>query len=208
MQAEAALYQIDDGTPNSVLGAPAGHSLMVMTSYQEQPNAQVITSIGGLWGSGAEGNTVTLMLYEDPDDDGDPDDAVLLTSVNTTAGLLSDFSVPITPTEISGWFFVALLYDTPTGFTAAGALDTDTQLARSWAALSDAGTFDINDLTNNDDPIQPLASLFPGAGNGTVMLRAVGVVPEPSTALLLSMGGLLLWAGRRRLQRRHLLARR
>ncbi len=120
-QAEAALYQIDDGTPNFVLGAPAGHTLMAMTSYQEQPNANIITSIGGYWGSGAAGNTVTLMLYEDPDDDGNPDNAVLLTSVDTTAGSLTDFSVPITPTAISDWFFVALLYDTPTGVTAAGA---------------------------------------------------------------------------------------
>lgn len=198
MQAQAVQYQIDDGTPNFVLGAPANHTLLVMTSYQEQAGAQLITSIGGYWGSGAAGNTVSLLLFEDPNNDGNPDDAALLTSVDTTAGSLSDFSVPITPTKISDWFFVGLLYDTPTGFTAAGAIDTDTQLARSWVAESDVGEFDINDLTNNDKPIQPVASFYPTSGDGAIMLRAVGVVPEPSAAVLLTIAGCFLSARRRR----------
>lgn len=189
-------YQLDDGTAESAFGASDGTTLMVLNRFQEQAGADVITQLGGVWGNNALGVTVSLLLYEDPNDDGDPGDAILLEATNAVGGLQGfSFLEPITPTTIDGTFFVGMLYQTTGGLVAATAIDGDTAAAgRTWVAAAQSGhVFDVNDLTNNDIPVALASSQY--AGDPLAMLRAQAV-PEPSTALLLCAALAALWLQR------------
>ena len=66
------------------------------------PSGDEITSVDVAWGQMSNGGPSKVLVYEDPNDDGDPTDAVLLTQVATTvanAGTNSFTTVSIPPTN-------------------------------------------------------------------------------------------------------------
>ncbi len=174
-------YVVDDGSSENGVGLSIGGDLMWINAFDVEPGLERITSIALTWGTplfpgGAPaGADVMVLLYEDPNDDGNPNDAVLLTTADT---VVTDpdtdlfTTVPITPTTVSGTFFVATLFP----FQAAGqypsSLDENSSAGRSWVAGNTvAGSFDINDLMNND--VQP--ELMDSIGlPGNWLLRADG----------------------------------
>jgi len=188
-----SLYQLDDGTAETAFGQSAGQDMLWLNGFETQPGAEVVTAIQVQWGvnvthSGA-GRPVSVLLYDDPNNDGNPADAILLTSAATTAtpygtGVFAE--VPITPTQVSGTFFVAALHeDAPNGLTFMAAMDATTPQGRSWILHSTSGSsIDPNDLSG--------ANQLPTGSPGTDAnfgLRAVAVpVPEPGTAGLLLAG--------------------
>jgi hypothetical protein len=123
----------------------------------------------------SNGGPSRLFIYEDPDDDGNPDDAVLLVETTTTvvnANLSLFSSVSITPTQVSGGFFIAALCQNHLPGEFPAPLDQTASMGKSWiVAASPAGSFNVNMLTNNVIP----PGIIDGFGfPGNWMLRAAG----------------------------------
>jgi hypothetical protein len=190
----SATYIVDDGSSETSIGITGGGDMMWLNAFQTVSGAQVIKNIQVTWGTPLFPGLVTLgaptrvILYEDPDDDGNPDDAVYLTEASTvvTNPDLDVFTtVPITPTAVSGWFFVAALYQNQLAGQYPAPLDQSPSAGTSWAvAESTPGGFDVNNLSNNT--IQPI--LIDNAGYpGNWLLRAFGD-ESTSTSVPLSSG--------------------
>ena len=193
--ASTAVYQLDDGTAENALGLTGGGDVMWMNAFQAVDGSATITSIASAWGAGTgggvpEGQPAQFLLYDDPNNDGDPSDATLLTSVGTsvTAPHTNTFTEEyIPPTEVEGVFFIAALYRNHADGVNPAPLDETTPQGASWIVGSDPGAFDISDLTNNSVPPGNLDDLgFPGnwvlradATNGLVTVAPFdGTVPQ------------------------------
>ena len=106
------VYQLDDGTGNNAgPGSTAVGALTWGNVFDAAAGGEVITSVSVAFGGVPAGQTVTVMLFEDPNDDGDPRDGVLLSCATAlpAATLSNTFTtIPITPTRVSGKFYVAV----------------------------------------------------------------------------------------------------
>ena len=163
-------YPIDNGI-NAVEGSwyiyPA-RDFIGINRYTVKAGAQTITHIVVSWdGHTAPGLPVAVMLYADPNDDGDPGDAILLASVQTQTmnWAWDDWSyryaiIPIPPTyvgEPGECFFVA--YKQPGGhacfaWISTGQSDMPVTFGRSWWCLTKPGIADIVNLSANPEPPQ------------------------------------------------------
>jgi len=149
-------YAYDDGSSETAVGAvdcdPAGPAtLLWLHGFDAIGGTDTISCISTAFGTpwfppNAPPNGVPagVGLWEDPNDDGDPSDAVFLTSELGAVqwGDTDVFtSVPITPTVVSGKFFVgawAMQDCAPNGLSQyPGPLDqSDTSSGRAWVAAS------------------------------------------------------------------------
>ena len=117
---------------------------------------------------------MTLLLYSDPNNDGDPNDAVLLATVVTDIPFVQSDEivvVDIEPTFVGneGDIFFIGAFITYSGFFMA--LDTSSPYqAQSWVASDYAGQGDIEDLSNNLLPPQLIGDI---CCEGNWLLRAV-----------------------------------
>jgi len=169
--AASFLYTIDDGAPDNDLGFTSGADVLWLNAFRAQDGATNITALSAAFGAALPaGSDVEFLLYEDPDDDGDPDDATLEASVETTtevAGGGTQQIEPISPTPVEGVFFVAVLAPNTSSFAAS--LDESSDRGASWIVGTDPGTIDTQNLQNN--PPSPITDLgFPG----NWVLRAQG----------------------------------
>ncbi len=184
----APIYVLDDGSAERAVGLSGGGDLMWLNTFQAQSGLQTITDISLTWGkpggTGVPAGVPTkVLLYEDPNDDGDPSDAVLLTSATTAVAEPNTnlfTNVPIAPTTVSGTFFVAALLRDQLAGEFPASLDTTTSAGRSWLVGHDMpGGLDTTNLTQNDIAPTPVdtAGL---AGNWLLRADAVpSTVPEP-----------------------------
>ncbi|HMJ04868.1 MAG TPA: PEP-CTERM sorting domain-containing protein [Chthoniobacterales bacterium] len=200
----AQSYILDDGTAeNSVgLNGGGGADIIVLNSFAVTGGFNVINSIsiafGSPGGTGANMNGVafTAILWNDPNGDGSPTDATVLT---TAPGVVSGFStnafvtVSLTPTAVlTPNFFVGFLITQPDpAFPAAFDQTAPTFANRSFVTGGTTG--DINDLNNNDLPVAAIES-FGLVGNWLIRANAI---PEPSTYMLAGLGLLGLLGLRR-----------
>ncbi len=196
-------YSWDDGVSENSLGGGPPHpaDLWWAQGFTVMPGAEMIVSIEIAFGTTVDGLDVQLLLYDDPTNDSDPTDAVLLTSVFTTtmfSGTDMFISIPITPTIVSGDFFVgALMSNTSTQFPLA--LDETTSAMRLWVAenTNGPGMIDPTDVMGTSTFGPALADSIGFAGNA--LLRATGVpIPAPGGIAVI---GLALIAGCRRNRR-------
>ncbi|MBX3357677.1 MAG: hypothetical protein KF745_04535 [Phycisphaeraceae bacterium] len=198
-------YSYDDGTMDSAVGPPSSFPVNPQTGWGNyfvaEPGAEWITSISVAFGpTFAAGREVTVWLFNDPDNDFDPRNAVPLVSTTMVPGTLggSVFNTfPITPTQVSGGFFVAALAFTERGVDRPAAEDTSARSDRSWLIYNPAsvginvGNLGANAYIARTDSALP----FPGAW----MIRANGsAVPGPGTALIAALGGLAAVRRKRR----------
>jgi hypothetical protein len=109
-------YVIDDGSGGSAGPVPGTTGPFVWGNvFSVQGDYAVITSISVALGTGTNGfpagQSLDVLLYQDPTADGDPRDAVLLTCARTTTPITGQSNaftlVPITPTRVQGQFFAA-----------------------------------------------------------------------------------------------------
>ena len=182
LQPMDATYQIDDGTAENAIGLTGGGDVMWLNAFEVVEGAGTITSIYTAWGS--EGGTgqppsgapATAYVYEDPNDDGDPADAVLLTSAETEVqdpGTNAFTTVPVTPTEVEGTFFIAVLYQNQTDGVFPAPLDESSEYQEaSWVVGEGTpGNFNPEDLSSNSLPPDLLGNVgLPG----NWLLRAEG----------------------------------
>ncbi|WP_299485874.1 choice-of-anchor Q domain-containing protein [Acaryochloris sp. IP29b_bin.137] len=180
-------YSVDDGnSETSLLGNSSlgPRDVLWFNQFNAAPGADTITGISLAWGSPnqpaftIDGDPIVVALYEDPNDDGNPDDAVLLTTANAQVvnpNTDQFATISIDPTVVSDSFFVgALLPNQPSTFGRSGPASVDTnspQENRSFVATADNGAFNLSNLAANSE-IQPLTG-------GNWLLRAEAEV-DPS----------------------------
>ncbi len=174
-------YQLDDGTAENGVGLYDPGDLIWLNHFVVEPDAEVVSSISIAWSEFvAEGQAATVMLYGDPDDDGNPDNAVLLVTAETTTaapGTNQLIRVPIPPTvvgEAGDSFFVGAKF---TDFFEEypAAIDTSSPAAeQSWIAWSSPFQADLKRLYNNDSYVIPVDYL---CCPGNWLLRADATHP-------------------------------
>lgn len=187
---ETLLYQLDDGTGNVNVGPPSSFSADMLWGnvFSAQPGGEQIIELQVGLGTNYPRDEfnqplpLTLYLFDDPDDDGDPTNAVPVASTTIVPTVFSQTGVnlaPITPTTVQGEFFVAARVFARAGIDRPGRLDPQqTGGENAWLFYSDE--INPDDLasspffTSMDDPA--FVPIF-----GVWMVRAVGQ-PKPPCA--------------------------
>lgn len=200
-------YILDDGMAEDSVGLTNGGDFIWLNSFSVTNNNRLVLSISVAFGAPSGANNAalnglpfTVYLWSDPNNDGSPTDAMVLTSATGTiasAGTNTFITVNITPTMVltNNFFVGVLLRNQPSGaFPAAFDTTAPTFTNRSFAAGGAAGTGNPNNLTANQLPVGTIES-FGLSGNWMVRANAV---PEPSTYALGALGLGVLAAARRR----------
>ncbi len=204
--AEAGGYALDDGTGESGLGG-FGSTDLWLNSFVSVAGMERITTVTANFGDASntsqDGDMVTAYLYSDPNNDGNPFDAVLEASVAAMVSLSNtdtyiDFLLPAggVTIPVGDTFFVGVSKSNLNS-NFGPARDTTTSEGRSWNARWFGGA-DFTDLSTAPS-LRNYDEIFaPAGGNATI--RAVGVavpVPEPG-ALALVVAAVPLGLRRRR----------
>lgn len=173
-------YVYDDGTMNVGVGPPSSFpsdpEMLWGNYFFVEEGGEVITRISFALGSSfPEGREVSVALFDDPDDDLDPSNAIFLTKETVMPEFIggSQFNhVDIEPTEVSGGFFVAAFAWAEAGIDRPGAQDTTGPSDFSWLVYNPVEVgVDLENLGDNAfiDKLESV-SIFPGVW----MIRATG----------------------------------
>lgn len=175
-------YGVDDGTTETSIGLADSGTLAWFNALEAQPGCEQISEIWIVWGApGAlpmptNGSPAKIYLWDDPTNDGDPTDAVLLveqavTVQNVGTGAETRYNIPIT--SVSGTFFIGASITSPTIVRGAAIDNTVPVLSPpvSWICGSYSIAFDPENLGANEIP--PLL-LNDDGYPGEFVMRAVG----------------------------------
>ena len=190
-------YFLDDGTTDGSIGLVLGGTICWFQRFDTRPAAeydvidtiQVAYGFPGNPGFGVpNGTAANVAVWEDPTDDGDPADAVLLRQQATTVqGVDTNAlnSVTITPVTVRGRFFVgAFLQHFQQQFPASRDLSTTSQGRAFFVGTTTAnGTFDpahLAGLGHTQIFSLDTAGSPPGSFNSVWRVRAVGQGPVVS----------------------------
>lgn len=146
----------DDGVANITLGPPSsfeefGDIDMLWGNYYFTTHEyEVVTQVRFGLGDLSAGEQVRVWIFDDPDDDADPTNAVPVHSVTTTAANLGfdfnelDIPLSIPRVEVSGGFFIAIGHLAELTFPGGSAdypaparFDPDGRADRSWFFYDD-----------------------------------------------------------------------
>jgi hypothetical protein len=106
----AASYQYDDGTAEASVRVTGGGDICWMHSHTVLPGLDRIVSIEVAWGNIPNGSPARVFVWEDPNDDGNPTDAVLIAQqnvvvANANTGVFNVVALSSPPT-VTGKFFI------------------------------------------------------------------------------------------------------
>ncbi len=195
-------YLVDDGTgeTNLAWSSSAGGDLVSINQFNVLAGFESLTDISVAWGTGTGGGTASVMIYDDPNNDGDPSD---ITSANVLANMAivtgaggDTFTVygvgSVNVGSVGDSFFIGIYTSTDPGEFPA-RIDLTAPQARSWVAGGDAGTIDPADPSTFALPFSNLTGF---SFNGNFMVRA-NAIPAPGALALLGLGGLAATRRRR-----------
>ena len=182
------IYQLDDGTAEDAIGLTIGGDIISLNEFAVVPGSETIKSVEIAWGTpvffdpSLDGLPYTVAIWSDPNGDGNPTDAVLLT---TAGGVVSNqgtdtfISTDIPDTVIAtSNFFVGFLITHTAGQFPSAFDESNPIFNRSYVAGGAQG--DINNLNNNDLPVAPIES-FGLFGNWLIRATATGEgTPTPT----------------------------
>jgi hypothetical protein len=189
------LYRYDDGSFETQNGNNFSgfKSLLGIHQYDVLQGANKITAIQVAWPSVGlvNGDASSVILWNDPNLDGNPSDAQLLITVPTTiqsAGTGTFVSVDIPDTVVGNSFFVGTLIEKSTsGFMAGRMIDnTPPSSGKVWAVGFLGASANLNNLSAANNFIRITSEQYG--------IRAVGIaVPEANSMLLLLLGSGFLY---------------
>lgn len=184
-------YVLDTGVGTFNIG-PSSFDANVtwLNAFDTVPGGERITTVSVSFGdiednAGNVGpDTLTLAVLLDPNNDHDPSDAILLSATNATwvdTGFGEFVDYPITPTEVEGVFFVAVVMDVIEDANPASA-DPNAPSAgeRSWLFYNPEPN--LNDLGSSPFILRMSEGPFPSAW----MVRANG---EPASSCVTDYNG-------------------
>lgn len=186
--AQLVSYILDDGAGGFNIGPSQFDAWMTWGNvFDAVPGGEIITEVSVSLSSGvAPGTPMKILIYDDPTNDLDPRDGVLLSVTDAVGGAtaLDEFlRFDVNPATVSGSFFVAIAMDVPQRQSTA-RMDQDTLGTRSWLFYDGVFNTDLStqgfDLRMSDSPF-----------NGTWMVRAGGI-PTPGGLGLLGVAGFLV----------------
>ncbi len=175
-------YNINDGTHEDSIGITAGADLAALVEFVVAPGADAITKVSVAWGdASAAGIPVTVYVWSDPDQNGNPSDAKVLGWASTvTANIDTDIfndvtlSTPVNVGPAGTKFFVGFIITD--NLYPIGLDETTPVSGRNWIVGSAYSTppIDPNNLgsTAYSTPLQLVETAgFPS----NLMIRATGV---------------------------------
>jgi len=199
----------DDGSSENAIGLTAGGALMWLQRFGAVSQNTTVTQISSAWGSPinppsgnpANGSAVTVAIYSDPDNDGNPTNAVLQ---QTVGGLMVGSGTDAFQTfnlapavTINGHVWAgAAMNSEPAGvFPAPLDQPADAPFAgQAWiVGQTGGGPLNFNNLgANNVAPLDIASAGFPGqwllritcgaGGNNFCVPHTAGTGPCPCTA--------------------------
>jgi hypothetical protein len=202
-QASAYTYSLDDGTIDNEIGRDDDLAHLQTWAWMNQfnavPGSEKIVSIEVVWGNIPVNYPypITVKLWGDPNNDGVPDDRVLLSSlqVQNLPVHMSSVVYDIPDFVVTGSFFVGV--EMLVNDASPILVDTTSSALRSWIELCVVAG-DYAGYT----ALYTAESFFGLGGNW--MIRAngeeVSTVPEPTTIILLGLGLMGLAGIRRKMQ--------
>lgn len=176
-------YARDDGSAEAALGYGVPQDYCWMQWFDAVGGADTITSIQAYIPSTTPvGTPITFCVWNDPSNDGNPIDAMLVSMTTTTVqqgGPNVFMHYPLLQAApVTGRFFVGA-YLTENGTMSPAALDYSTNPHVAWFSFNSPGAFDPARLWSNFPPTH-IETL--GAGiHGVFMLRAQGGSGLPVT---------------------------
>jgi hypothetical protein len=187
----------DDGTGEERIGIGGG-TIAWMNQFNVVGGGNTINSVSVAWGEVPNGASASIVVWNDPNIDGNPNDAqVVGTPLNvvTSNSDTDTFNIyDIADVFVSDSFFVGVFMNSPSGSYPA-RWDSSTSLGKSWIAALGS---DLNALGSWYLPVNTIDT-YGWAGNW--MIRANGEtsnVPEPTSITLFGLGLAGLAALRRR----------
>lgn len=177
-------YMYDDGSCESPFGFLAGGELCWMHWFEALSAGEQVSAVHAAWGSAASpgvappnGTPSIVYIWDDPNNDGDPADAVFLAMQETTVqNVDTDTLNEIVfdpPVEVSGKFFVGCSVDLdPLEMAAPLDLSSPTSSNEAWIIWSPGEPFDYLDLSENYLLSEPGDLGYP---NACFLLRATTV---------------------------------
>ena len=147
-------YAYDDGSKESNLTfVGATIELAWMQRYTVQPGGEWIAAIDIVWGNTYPGLPAKVVLWTDPDGDGDPSDAQVIRTVETKSMNVNTVipiwnTVPIPPTYVgpAGTSFLVGVNFNDIYSSSPIALDVDAPDAEAWVAYDLPGALDLNNI--------------------------------------------------------------
>jgi hypothetical protein len=174
-------YVLDDGAANAAIGFGYAQDYCWMQWFDAVGGVDAITSVQAYIPSTTPiGTPITFCVWDDPNDDGDPSDVVLLATVVTTvqysgANVFIDYPLGAQPL-VHGKFFVGAFL-TEDGSMSPAALDYGVNPHVAYFSFNSPGAFDPANINNNFPPTH-IETI--GAGiHGVFMLRATGSGSTP-----------------------------
>lgn len=154
-------YTYDDGTTENSVGLANGGDMCHMHMFDPIEGLQVITHVSSAWGcalhggSPPDGTVVYVYVWDDPNNDGDPSDAVLLgqgsgTIVGGDTDLITHYQLD-EPVTVTSRFFIGAQTTQAAGEYPSPMDDSQISGGRAWVVgNSVSGGFNPVDLTAND----------------------------------------------------------
>jgi hypothetical protein len=193
-------YAADDGSGSINIGPSFDAEMLWGNYFAAEPGFGTITAVSIAFGSIEAGRPIDLLVFDDPDDDGDPGNAVLVAqhaAVTMPGGLNEFIDYAIDPVNVTGGFFIAAKMQV-TNADRPARLDPQTISGQSWLYFDDPITgIDLDDLGGSPFVLNMDDAPFPG----TWMVRATAV-PGPGAGAGIPGMLLLAGAGGRRRSRR------
>jgi hypothetical protein len=176
-----------DGASENAIGLTLGGDMGWMTYVDCLQTIDIIeVAYGSLAAPGyiATGSPVTLGIWDDPSNDGNPFDAVLLTTIVVPAGVTLEDTDQLNiyntgSITVTGGTFVGVVCTHLAGEKPASLDQTHDGYSRNWLMGSSAGsgTFDFVNLYSNDIP--PVDTDIVFAGNYLISVTGTPVGGEP-----------------------------
>ncbi len=158
-------YRYDDGSTELLVGWMMGGDICWMHRFDEMPGCETIVDVQTIWGSAAfpgyspgNGTPAKIHVWEDPTDDGDPSDIVLIASEPVTVQNVDTDIMNIyplgTPVAINGEFYVGVAIS---HFAGQNTVPVDTTTPYRWGDAFLCGT----DTIGGFDPVNIMANTYP-----------------------------------------------
>ena len=159
------VYVVDDGFWENNIGLSNGGDIIWLNQFTVAKGSEVIVAMDLAWGNVAEGTLIDLAIWSDPNNDGDPDDAVLLMLadpvpvINSNSNLFTTYNVPPTYVGNPGTsFFIGAHITFQQGEHPIPLDSSPPSQGQSWITVGD----NMEDLNENFYLMNTDESNFPG----------------------------------------------